>query len=90
MPANVVTISVGTSPTRILAANPKRLVYVILNPSNYDVYIGFNSNVSTTGKTKGILVASGGGVWADEYTKDEVWAIATTETEITVMEVSEE
>jgi len=85
---SVVTITVGTTPQRILVANPDRVVYSILNFSSNDVYIGYDKNVSTTGKTKGILVKANGGGMEDEYHKGEVWAIATAETEVTVVEVS--
>ena len=85
----VVTVSVGTTPKRILSANPKRIAFMLINNSSYDIYVGFDKNVSTTGKTKGVLIASGGGVWAYEYHKGEVWAIATGDAELTVVESTE-
>ena len=84
----VVTVDVLTKPTRLLSRNPKRVVYTIINDSSVDVYVGFDKNVSTTGKTKGILVASGGGVWSDEFHKGEVWAIASSQTQVTVVETT--
>jgi len=86
----VITVDVGTTPKRLLARNPKRVMYAVLNDSAVDVYIGFDKNVSTTGKTKGILVANNGGIWADEYHNGEVWAVATGSGEVTVVEVTEE
>jgi len=85
----VVTVTVKTTPTRLLVANPKRIAFMLINDSAYDVYVGFDKNVSTTGKTKGVLLAANGGVWAYEFHKGEVWAIATNQTEITVVESSE-
>ncbi|RLG47480.1 MAG: hypothetical protein DRN92_03135 [Thermoproteota archaeon] len=84
----VISLKVGITPQRILVRNPDRVVFSILNYSSYDVYVGYDKNVSTTGKTKGILVKANGGGMEDEYHKGEVWAIATAETEITVVEVS--
>ena len=85
----VVTVDVGTKPTRVLARNPKRVVYTLINDSAYDVYVGFDKNVATTGKRKGILLAANGGIWSDEFHKGEVWAIASTQTQITVVETTE-
>ena len=86
----VITTDVTTSPKRILVKNNKRVMYAVLNDSGYNVYIGHDKNVSTTGKTKGILVSANGGVWSDEFYKGEVWAIATGDAEVTVVEVTEE
>lgn len=84
----VVTITVGTTPKRLLSRNPDRVVYSIINEGSYNAYIGYDKNVSTTGKTKGIKLAANGGGMEDEWHKGEVWAIAEGETELTVVEVS--
>ena len=85
----VITVKVKTTPTRLLTANPKRAAFMIINSSGTDVYVGFDSQVSTTGIKKGVLVGANGGYWAYEYHKGEVWAIASSETEITIVESSE-
>ena len=82
----VITVGVGTEPKRILVRNPDRIAFMIINDSGYDVYVGFDKNVSTTGKSKGVLVAANGGVWAYEFHKGELWAISTGDAEITVVE----
>ena len=84
----VVTVTVQTKPTRLLSINPKRVNYTLFNDSSTNVYIGFDKNVSTTGKTKGIRLAAGGGYISDEHHKGEVWAIASSATEVTVVEVT--
>jgi len=86
----VITLEVGTTPKRLLSANPGRVVYTLINEGSYNAYVGFDKNVSTTGKTKGIKLAPNGGGMEDEFYKGEVWAIAEGNTEITVVEVSEE
>ena len=85
----VITIDVGTTPKRILSANPKRINFMLINNSGYNVYVGFNKDVSTTGKRKGVLLAANGGVWSYEYHKGELWAIAEGDAELTVVESSE-
>ena len=85
----VVTVDVLTKPTRILSANPKRIAFMLINDSSVDVYVGFDKNISTTGPTKGVLLAANGGVWAYEFHKGELWAIASSATEITVVESTE-
>ena len=84
----VVTVTVRTTPTRLLVHNDKRVVYTILNEGDYDVYVGFDKNISVSGSSKGIKVSAHGGVWSDEYHKGDVWAVASTETEVTVVETS--
>jgi len=86
----VTTIEVGTTPKRLLSANPGRVVYSLINEGNYNAYVGFDKNISTTGKSKGIKLSANGGGMEDEFYKGEVWAIAEGNTEITVVEVSEE
>jgi len=86
----VITLEVGTTPKRVLSANPGRVVYNLINEGGYDAYVGFDKNVSTTGKTKGIKLTANGGGMEDEFYKGEVWAIAEGNTEITVVEISEE
>ena len=85
----VFTVEVGTTPTRILVANPQRKVYSIHNFGSVDVYIGYDNKVSTTGFHKGVKIAANGGGAEDEWHKGEVWAIAPSATEVTVVEVSE-
>ena len=85
----VFTVAVKTVPTRILVANPKRKVYSIHNFSSVDVYVGYDNKVSTSGFHKGVRIAANGGGCEDEWHKGEVWAIANSETEVTVVEVSE-
>ena len=84
------TIEVTTTPKRVLTKNKNRLVYVILNSSSVNVYVGFDSSVSTTGEKKGIPVLANGGIWSDEYHKGEVWIIAESDTEVQVVEVVKE
>ncbi len=85
----VLTLSVGTKPVRLLVANPKRKFWAVINAGSIDVYVGHDSQVSTTGKRKGIPVKANGGMYGDEYHTGEVWAIAPSETEVTVVEISE-
>ena len=85
----VLTLDVQTKPTRLLSANPNRRAFMLINDSGVDVYVGFDKNVSTTGKRKGVLVAANGGVWAYEFHKGELWAIAPSQTQITVVESTE-
>ncbi len=82
------TLEVRTTPTRLLVANPERVVYTIINTSGTDVYVAFDKNVATSGRNAGILVASNGGVWSDEFHKGEVWAIASTTTNVVVVETT--
>ena len=86
----VLTLTVSTKPIRLLVSNPKRKFWAVINAGTVDVYVGHDSNVSTTGKTKGIPVKANGGMYGDEFHKGEVWAVADTQTEVTVIEVSEE
>jgi len=85
----VITLQVGATPKRLLANNPNRINFMLINNGSYDAYIGFDSNVSTTGKSKGVLLAANGGVWSYEFHKGEVWAVATGDTEITIVESTE-
>jgi len=85
----VITVKVKTIPTRLLVANSKRIGFMIINDSSVDVYVGFDNQVSTTGAKKGVPIKANGGFWAYEWHKGEVWAIAPSETEITVVESSE-
>ena len=85
----VITVKVKTVPTRLLVANPKRIGFMIINDSSVDVYVGFDKGVATSGPKKGVPIKANGGFWAYEWHKGEVWAIASTETEVTVVESSE-
>ena len=86
----VLTLTVTTKPRRLLVNNPKRKFWAVINAGTVDVYVGHDSNVSTSGKTKGIPVKANGGMYGDEYYQGEVWAVADSETEVTIVEVSEE
>jgi len=85
----VFTVDVGTTPKRILSANPKRIAFMIINDSGYDVYVGFNKDVATSGVNKGVVIAANGGCWAYEYHKGELWAVASGNAEITIVESTE-
>ena len=85
----VFTVDVKTTPTRILVRNPDRKVYSVHNFSSVNVFIGYDNKVSTSGFHKGVKVAANGGGAEDEWHKGEVWAIASSNTEVTVVEVSE-
>jgi len=85
----VSNIEIKTTPTRILVSNPKRIAFMVINDSTVDVYVGYDKNVSTTGKTKGVPIKPNGGYWAYEFHKGELWAIADSETDLIVVENSE-
>jgi len=85
----VVTLKVHTTPTRLLVANPKRINFMIINNSTTNVFVGFDNTVETSGYKKGVQISANGGFWSYEYHKGEVWAIASEETEVTVVESSE-
>jgi len=82
------TVAVKTTPTRLLARNPDRVVYSVVNDSTVDIFISYDKNVATSGAYKGVKIMANGGSCEDEHHKGEVWAISTSETEVTVVEVS--
>jgi hypothetical protein len=88
---NPITGSVGTSVARIMYNNPDRLAWLIVNLSTNEVYIGWNTGVSTTNGIR--LDSSGGNVvaLADEDLElvgYEVYAVATgASSSIFVLEV---
>lgn len=77
---NPVTSTVATSVTKILRNNPDRLAYTIVNLTAYSVYVGFDSEVSTS---RGILVPASGGTLTLSADEDgelvgyEVYAISS-------------
>jgi hypothetical protein len=77
---NPLVDSVGTSPVRVLANNPDRMMWLIINLSTNTVYLGFDPQVSST---RGIILGASGG-YASMVIEDdgeavayEVWAVAT-------------
>ena len=83
--------TVGTSPSRIVTNNPRRVYYVLSNLSSSDVYLAFTSSVSTT---SGLKLVAGTGIAEvnasdhGEEVVSEVWAVssATSQT-VMVLEV---
>jgi len=67
--ANIVinAITLGTTPVRILDNNPSRFQFVFINLSPNNVYVGFDSQVSSA---KGIRVAPNGGDFRMIWTED--------------------
>jgi hypothetical protein len=55
---NPITNTIGTSPIRILYNNPDRFAWIIINLSNFDVYVGWTPDV---GPTKGVKLDPNGG-----------------------------
>jgi hypothetical protein len=88
---NPIVSSIGTSSTRVLYNNPDRLAWIIVNLSANEVYIGWNTGVSSTSGIR--LDANGGNVvcLADEDLElvgYEVYAVATgANSNIFVLEV---
>jgi len=62
-------VSVATTPTNIVPANPDRVMLAIQNIGAYDVYIHFDETVSVT---KGLLCSKAGGGWVFYYKEDGV------------------
>jgi hypothetical protein len=82
---------VGTTPVRILGYRPKRTMALVVNLSTNTVYIGFDSEVSSS---RGIPVASSGGSVGFTYQEDgdlvgqAMYAVATgADSRIYVVEV---
>jgi len=81
IPANVAT--------RVLARNPKRAAYTIVNFSGYDFYIGEDQDVRDSGSDMGVRLVNGSG-WEDEFSKSEIWVYGTTAGTLTIHEVVKE
>ena len=88
---NPVVSSVGTSATKILNNNPDRLAWILINLGTEEIYVAFESDVSSN---KGILVDKNGGFLVLTVDEDfhlvgyEVWAISpSTTNNIYIVEV---
>ena len=76
--------SLGTTATILLANNPNRLAWVLVNLSANIIYIGFTNEVSATaGSERGIRLNANGGlasmVWDEDFqpTGWAIWGIAS-------------
>lgn len=75
------TVTVTTTPSRILDNNPNRIGYIIINMSTGSAYINFSSTLSST---NGIILAQLGGqfglTWRDDFdiTGYEMYGIAAS------------
>lgn len=74
-------VSVTTSATTIKAANYER-TQIDVTPTNGDIYIGFDSSVTTS---TGFLVPSGGS-WSNTSYLGAVYAIAAATTNVRYLE----
>lgn len=84
---SLTTLTVGTTPSRIVTNNARRVYYLLSNIGSADVYLAFTSTVTTTAGLK--LVSSTGvaEVNASDHGEEvisEVWAVSGS-TSITVM-----
>jgi hypothetical protein len=52
-------LDIGSSYSQVLLANPDRLASLVMNLGAYNVYVGFDRDVSST---KGILLVANGGL----------------------------
>ncbi len=86
----VYELEIGTLPKRVLTRNKNRVLYGVINNSEKNVYLGFDSSVATSGEKKGILISPNGGYYIDSSHKGEVWLIAESDTVVTVFEVTPE
>lgn len=76
---SLTSATVGTSASRIVLNNPRRVKLVLLNLGASDVFVGFNSSVTTSAGIK--LVASTGFIESNaaddgEEVLSELWAIS--------------
>ena len=83
--------TVGTSPSRIVTNNPRRVYYVLSNLSSSDIYLAFTSSVSTT---SGLKLVAGTGIAEvnasdhGEEVVSEVWAVSSAAAQtVMVLEV---
>ena len=75
------SVTVGTSASRIVTNNPRRVKLVLLNLGASDVYVSFDSSVTTSAGIK--LVASTGFLESNasddgEEVLSEFWAISAS------------
>ena len=76
---SLTTATVGTSPSRLVRNNPRRVYYLLSNIGSADVYLGFDSSVTTSAGLK--LVSSTGvaEVNASDHGEEvisELWAVS--------------
>lgn len=76
---SLTSVTVGTSASRIVTNNPRRVKLLLLNLGASDVYIAFNSSVTTSSGIK--LVAATGFIESNaaddgEEVLSEFWAIS--------------
>jgi len=77
---NPKTTSIGTTATQILANNPNRLAWVVINLSSNIIYLAFGSDVAST---KGIRLEANGGsavmIWDEDFqaTAWAIWGVAS-------------
>lgn len=83
--------TVGTSASRLLPNNPRRVYYLLSNLSSSDVYLAFTSAVSTT---SGLKLVAGTGIAEvnasdhGEEVVSEVWAVSSAASQtVMVLEV---
>lgn len=78
---SLTSVTVGTNVSRIVLNNPRRVKLLLLNLGASDVYVGFDSSVTTSAGFK--LVASTGFLESNaaddgEEVISEMWAISGT------------
>jgi len=75
----VSAVTLTTTKSKVLSANPNRFEYVVINLGTYDSYFSPMTDVSTT---KGMLVGPAGGAFSANVDEDgelptmELWGIA--------------
>lgn len=74
MPKSTISVKVGTTPVRVLAANPLRLSYAIVNAGSAVVYLGAADGLTTD---QGEPLQSGAMV-SDDTDKEDVYAVAAS------------
>lgn len=82
----VITFTIGTSPIRILSANPSRrgLSFIAAQGNAGVVYVNFDDPaISTVGSKQGIPLNAGAqGVEREPINTGELWAIASAANQI--------
>jgi hypothetical protein len=86
MPVWTTTIP-ANKPTKILMATKNRIAFTIFNDSNYDVYLGFDAGVATSGNKKGVRISKSGGSFEEKDHKGTIYIISATAAEITIEDV---
>ena len=81
-------IEISTLPKRVFAENKNRVLYAVINESSVDVYLGYDSGVTTSGESKGIKISANGGYYIDPAWKGEVWLVAPSNTVVTILEIT--